>query len=45
MADDELDADRERLGTADDDARANDGFDTERDAELHREELHREERR
>ena len=45
MADDELDADRERLGTADADGRTGERFDTERDAELHRDELEREERR
>jgi len=42
MADDELDADRERLGTTDRDgdgrADASERFDTERDARIHREE-------
>jgi hypothetical protein len=38
MADDELEADRERLGTADRDDDAGERFDTERDARIHREE-------
>jgi Flp pilus assembly protein TadB len=38
MADDELDADRQRLGTADGEGRTSERFDTERDAELAREE-------
>jgi Flp pilus assembly protein TadB len=38
MADDELDAERERLGTADGDGRTSERFDTERDAAAAREE-------